>query len=435
MTVVLQQAVSPARAAAYLAGYDRVSGYVVRAAEVSAVTDLAGLRHLHGLDAGTGAVYILHVDTSPSWSLLAAGDRLDLPGATVEGRHVPRFFLNHTRLTPGARLWRFEADSAPVRVGTFRGVAHGWLDHTRGTVAAPQPSLDVGPAVVLAGTAYVADVVSGDDGVPVAITAVSALEPPVSLGFARNPFGHWTRPVQLHEAEALFDLTVAGTWRDHPVQLVQQTRTGDGRIAVRVCSLAPHQAAELGFQEVEPGGWEATVPAEQIRDAAPREITPRAWLTAQREQLARVEARADLNTPPHEHFRRIAHSIIPHIPSGTAEVQVLCEALGDVLEVSAQAILDGDSPVALHLPLAVAQSLSEARTLSGGEGGDGPWFGVFLRITATGEVTVHFNREDRPRLEITADMVRVERERFPRPRYPRWFEEQERALHEMPRHT
>ena len=103
---------------------------------------------------------------------------------------------------------------------------------------------------------------------------------------------------------------------------------------------------------------------------------------------------------------------------------MLCEAVGNVMELSAQAILDGDSPVGLPtVAQDVARAFGELRALGGKEGGEGPWFGALVRITAAGEFTIRFNRTDRPRMrrDITPEMLRVERERFPRDTWPQWF--------------
>lgn len=518
MAVVLQKAVPPALVAAYLQhGYDRVSGYVVRAAEVSGVTDVADLRRLHMVDhegslhATTGPLHVLHVDKSPSWRLqpaegLAERGVLDGSGTVeVAEQLVQVFLLDHTRLTPGARLWRFEESADPVLVGTFHGAAHGWQDHTRDDVlTAAVPSPTAGAVVVLDGKAYVADVVSDDDDAPTSITAVSALEPPEPLGFTQNRHGHWVRAVEHAEAQALFEVRIAGTWKDHPVQLVQQFRLQDGRAAVRICSLARdwERAKALGFLELELGVWEHTVAAEDLKDAVPQELAAQAWLTApQRARLEQLAAASEANTvrpaggtvrssglapdqpgvvaggalpsgeaavpggvaapssdgaaasgaatpsggatPSSEPgtirttpgtglqdaahlalYQRIAKGTIPHLPTGAAEVQVLCEAVGNVMELSAQAILDGDSPVGLPtVAQDVARAFGELRALGGKEGGEGPWFGALVRITAAGEFSIRFNRTDRPRMrrDITPEMLRVERERFPRDTWPQWF--------------
>ena len=200
MTIVLQKAVPPAHVTAFFAeGYDRVSGYVVRAAEVSSVTTTAELRSLHHLEfegspfPADGPIHILHVDRSPSWQLVPATqmkerDVMSTSGTVeVDEGLVELFFLDHTRLTSGARLWRFADGEDPVLVGTYHGPAFGWQDHTNGDVLkSAVPTASTGAVVVLDDKAFVADVASGDDGVPHSITAVAPSAPPAELGFVQN---------------------------------------------------------------------------------------------------------------------------------------------------------------------------------------------------------------------------------------------------------
>lgn len=465
---VLQKAVPPALVHAYLKeGYDRVSGYVVRAAEVSGVATIPALRRLHLLDHPASRVpagsplHILHVDQSPSWQLVPARggaiarDVLDPSGtAEVDGARVDVFHLAHTRLTSGARLWRFEPDADPVLVGTYLGPALGWQDHTRDdTLTAVVPVATVGAVVVLGDKAFVADVVSGPDGTPTTITAVAPAEPPADLGFTRNAKGFWVRDVDHAEARALFEVRVTGRWRGHPVQVAQQVRLPASQVVVRICSLARDwtKAEAAGFIEIELGVWETTVPADEVTDTQPQEIAARPWMTSwQLERLRRLEEAASSNTvqPPgpttpapipgtvtsapgsglrdaaHQAlYQRIAQGAIPHLPAGARELQLLCEAVGNVMEISAQAILTDDTPAPVPtMSEDVARAFGELRAL-GARGEEGPWFGALVRITAAGQFAVNFNRTNRPRMkrEITAGMLRVERERFPRAQWPQWF--------------
>jgi len=93
------------------------------------------------------------------------------------------------------------------------------------------------------------------------------------------------------------------------------------------------------------------------------------------------------------------------------------------MEISAQAILTDDTPAPVPtMSEDVARAFGELRAL-GARGEEGPWFGALVRITAAGQFAVNFNRTNRPRMkrEITAGMLRVERERFPRAQWPQWF--------------
>lgn len=498
---MLQKAVPQILAHAYLTeGYDRVSGYVVRAAEVSSVTTIPDLRRLHLLDRpgsrfpADGPLHILHVDKSPSWQLLPARaaniverDVLD-PSGTVEvdEQLVEVFHLDHTRLTSGARLWRFADDADPVLVGTYHGPALGWQDHTReDALKAVIPTATVGAVVVIDENAFVADIVSGDDGVPTAITAVAPSEPPAELGFTQNVNGFWVRPVAHAEAKALFEVRVTATWRGHAVQLAQQFRLPDGQVAARICSMARDwtKAEAAGFIEIDLGVWESTVPAEELKDSAPQEIAATPWMTAwQLERLQQLEKATRANTvqaaagvvhttgfapdsvpvttasgaaagagaggtasaplpgtvtsPPgtglkdaaHQAlYQRIAQGVIPHIPPGASEIQLLCESVGNVMELSAQAILEDGSPA--RVPTVsedVARALGELRNL-GRTSPEGPWFGALVAIRAKGEFSINFNRTRRPimKREITPEMLRLERERFPRDEWPEWFLELE----------
>ena len=130
MATILQKAITPQMSVAYLErGLDRVAGYVVPAADAASVTSTAGLFELHGLGfAGTpfspdAPIDILHLPVSPTAVVLPAtggqdeegrrqtgGPFLERPpfagaGFTSTGDLVvPLSWVEHTRLTPGARL-------------------------------------------------------------------------------------------------------------------------------------------------------------------------------------------------------------------------------------------------------------------------------------------------------------------------------------------
>lgn len=456
-------------ALAYLTqGYDRVAGYVVRAAEVSGFTSLADLRALHHLDhegslhPAAGPVHVLHVDRSPVWQLHPApSDRVrERPEFETSGivevrdQLVEQQFLDHTRLTRGARLWRFEAGRDPLLVGTYLGPALGWQDHTRdGVVTATVPAPTTGAVVLLGEEAFVAEVASDDDGRPEAITAVAASEPAPGLGFTRQEGARfWTRAVDHADARALFEVRVTGSHLGLPVQVTQQFRMPDGTIRARVASLARdwERARDAGFLELELGVWEKDVPLSEVADLTPHELTSAAWMTKwQQDRVAALRQRA-AQTPAAEGgppaagppaagpgdqrhlelYQRIARAVVPALPAGATACQILCQSVGNVMELSAQAILGDESPVALpEVDAELGRAFAELRAL-GARSEEGPWFGVLLTIRANGEVSIRFNRSDRPRLrrDITGKMLRAERARFPRDAYPGWFTELEREL-------
>lgn len=489
MTTVLQKAVTPAHVQAFLTeGYDRVGGYVVRAAEVSGITSVADLRTLHHTNyegspfPSDGPLHILHVDRSPSWQLVPAAqiaerDVRDTSGTVEVGEQlIQEFFLDHTRLTPGARLWRFEDGQDPTLVATYFGAAFGWQDHTNdNTLKAATPMPTAGTIAVLGNRGFVADVTSGDDGTPTSITLVSAVEPGGdSTGFEENAVGHWVKSVEHSDLTALFELRVTANWNNIPVLAVHSFKMPESDLAVtRVVSIARdwELAEKAGLKEVELGVWEATVPASEVQDVKPQETAAQPWMTAQ--QTARIEkareaarnntvaqsgtgatggfapataagpaVRAVPGTGTPENgtgtsdaahlalYERIAKGVIPYMPKGADRVQVLCQSIGNVMELAAQAHMPDDTTS--NLPTVsqdVAKAFGELRAL-GPRTGEGPWFASLASIGADGRFTINFAKENQPRLqrEVTAEMLRIERERFPRDTWPEWFTELEAKL-------
>lgn len=506
--MVLQKAVTPAMVEAYLTGgYDRVSGYMVRAAEVNDVTSVEDLRTLHVLDyegstfPASGPIHILHVDRAPAWPLIPATsknvherDALSTSGTVeVNEQLVEIFYLDHTRLTAGARLWRFEDDADPVLVGTYLGPASGWHTHATDTTKHMTPTQIAGSVVVLGTHPFTAQVTSGDDGVPTGIVAVAASEPQDHVGFAENLHGLWVREVRHSEARALFEMHVTAEFRDVPVQVVAQFSTPEGTVMARIVSLARNweKSRDAGLMQVELGVWEGTVRVADLANMSPRELAPAQWMTPhQKKRLADIQAgraaasagrtpaggagqgpAADPGTPPGGRivssglapdvppsptdlpagdgpapgmittppgtglsdaahlalYQRIAQGTLPHAPKGSAEIRVLCEAVGNAMELSAQASdTSGNVTVLPTVSEDVARAFGELRALEA-KPGEGTWYGVLVVISAKGELSLRFNRTDRPRFKraLTAEMVATEKKRFPRDSWPEWLAPEE----------
>lgn len=518
MTLVLQKAVTPAHVNAFLnEGYDRVSGYVVRAGEVSGVTSVADLRRLHHTDyegspfPAEGPIHILHVDRSPSWQLtpatrLTERDVMSTSGTVDVGEQlVEVFFLDHSRLTSGARLWKFEEGEDPQLVATYHGPAFGWQNHTEGdALRRSTPTPTTGALVVLKDKAFVADVSSADNGVPTSITAVSATEPPADFGFEAHD-NIWVRTVEHSDVTALFEVRVAATWNEHPVLLVHNFKLPDGQPVSRIVSAGRHWelARDAGLTEVELGVWEATVPSSEVKNIQPQEVAAQPWMTqVQKDRVARAQeasrqnvlkdgpvgafgqsvdagqpagspstgvnqpgaapisgAGSDpasitipqaggfaapaasgprvtelrpapgtpdtgLNAPEYVAlYQRVAQGVIPHIPQGATETRVMCQSIGNVMELSAQSVLqDGTTTPVPTVSQDAAKAFGELRAISN-KPDLGTWFGALMALSSDGKLTINFNRELQPRLQrpVTAEMLRIERERFPRGTWPQWF--------------
>lgn len=460
--IVLQKAVTPALVHAYLAGgYDRVAGYVVRAAEVNDVTTPAGLRRLHLTDypettfPNGGPIHILHVDRSPAWNLTAA-DKLHErpvmdPSGTVEvdEQLIPLFYLDHSRLTPGARLWRFEDGQDPVLVATYEGPTLGWQNHEGGKLVHMAPTPIVGDVLVVGSTAFTAQVTCTDSGAPQTIVAVSPQEPADVPGFQQNLAGLWVRQFEHTELRALFESQLVSTYRELPVQVVARLARPDGTKLARVASLARdfEAAQKLGFTEVELGVWEATVPLAELSTPAPREISPQSWMTA--EQRSRLKAAKEaqqsgapvqatpsgptvsITSPPGEGifdaehlklYQQILTAVVPKVPADATQIQLLCEVVGDRMNVAVQALKPEEGAVSGLPPVGqdVAKAFAQLRTLEA-KPGMGTWFTAFMLIEKSGNLKVKFDSERKPRLKLTQQMIDVEKQHFPRETYPDWF--------------
>lgn len=447
MPLVLQKAITPAHARAFLTeGYDRVAGYVVRAPEVSHVTDPQELRLLHRTNYDgspfppDGPLHILHMDRSPSWLLTPASAMVEYDGdpaarSSLPGLSVEESFLDHTRLTSGARLWRFAEGADPIHVATYRGPGAGWEDHQSGALKLSTPLPTVGAVAVIGRTAYVADVLSSDDGAPIAITALTASEPSTELGFERLPSGVWARAVEHSELSALFEVRVTAFWREHPVLVVQSFRHPEGFLATRIFSLARNwqQARDVGMVEVERGVWELTVKADEIQRITTHEAAARPWMTAVQQQrvaeAAKQQGAASGGTGGEPDagtlaaLKRIATGAMPHIPKEATKVQLLCQSVGAAIEWAAQATMPDGSTQVLSIPEQdVGYAFADLRVL-GNKPGAGSWFGALVTLTPAGQVSIAFNRDSQPSMQqpITAQLLRAERERFPRDKWPDWF--------------
>lgn len=398
MSIVLQKAVTPQMSAAYVErGLDRVFGYVVPAADVAGVTTTEGLFELHGLGfSGTPfapdrPIDVLHLPTPPTAGLVratggtdaaarqAAGgpflDRAPFTGtglATVGDVVTPLSWLEHTRLTPGARLWRFTPGAAePELVGTYHGVAFGWQNHLTGDdFHAVAPSKYVGPVARTESGTYAADVRTGDDGRPTVVTVVTLAPDAEQHGFTRTAAGMWAKQLAPAEVSDLFEIHATARWHGIPVRIVDQgPPDAAGAQQCRISSLA-HDAdvAEgLHMDKVDPGVYEATVALTDLADVAYAQRIPTAWARAEQVEKVRAAqaARTAAGTPAAPQgigapvvtvadggatastderaarqsalLQRVAQGLVKAAPAEWASARLLCRIVGTRAEVLAAA--------------------------------------------------------------------------------------------------
>ncbi|UNX54736.1 hypothetical protein MF406_00010 [Georgenia sp. TF02-10] len=316
MSTMLQKAVTPQMSAAYLErGLDRVSGYVVPAAEAAAVTTTEGLFELHGLGfdgtpfAPDKPIDVLHQATSPTAVVVPAVGGTDEAGRRATGGpflerppfagtgfatsgevSVPLFWLEHTRLTPGARLWRFTPGAAePELIGTYHGVVFGWQNHLAGDTFKVIPaSKFVGPVAKLADGTFAADVRTDDDGVPTVVTIVAHGAGAEEHGFTQTKAGTWAKQLPASQVPELFEIHAGARWHGIPVRVVDQWPGQDGEQFCRVSSLAHDAdiAERLHMDKLDAGVYESTVPLKALTDVVYAQRIPKAW--AKEGQLSKI---------------------------------------------------------------------------------------------------------------------------------------------------
>lgn len=497
--LILQKAVTPQMAAAYVRqGLDRVAGYVVRANEVATVTSTADLIELHGL-AFEGSpfradqpIHVLHLPQPPSGMLLRAsggttpeqvaqrgGGFLERPPFRGDGKaavgdlEVDLMWLEHTRLTPGTRLWRFDPGAdEPTLVGSYHGVVFGWQDHenddafrvlaTRGMV---------GTVAVTADGVFPCDVRTDDEGNPTVVTVVAYSQEAEAKGFTKTKAGTWARQLAFREVTALAENHASARWHGLPVRIIDEGTGQDGKNYVRLFAVGRDAAAaeRLGMDKMDAGCYETTAPVEALTDIVRSQRVPRQWANE-----AQLEGAADgpgavlgaaakpssavgpdgkpallnqVNSPmvglpmaagaddapdpnhPLNRFagqlQRIAQGVVNGAPLGWQRIRVLCTMVGNFGQVMVAATdADGTEKGMNRVPGDVAKALAEIRHLSA-EPERGTWFTTLVTITPEGKLTVTSNVNTEPKFtkEITAEHLREEARQFPRtPEHtPQWL--------------
>ncbi|WP_374457037.1 hypothetical protein [Nocardioides sp.] len=248
-------------------GYDELTGPVYRPDDLIGLTPVERVRAL-GLDGADGPfgeapdhVDVVRFGTNPLMDLRVptnAPGHADVPWPTYPTGFLrnaaPVWVLTMTRVPVGARYIRIGLDGREREFSRYQGAARGW----QGAKGYFPPLHVVGPRAKHAGLdlscSYTADQQSvelvwvGDERVPEGFTQV-------------RPMVH-ARVVPVAECE-VFDIALVGRWRDHRVRVLQQA--GD-EVLVVVTPDSAADAEELGAAEVEPGIYQAVIPASELTD-------------------------------------------------------------------------------------------------------------------------------------------------------------------------
>lgn len=248
-------------------GYDALVGPVYRAEDLLGLAPGERVR-AHGLDgpegpfAGADHVDVLRFETNPLMDLRTPRpdeSRGPRPWPTYDlgflSNAAPVWLLTMTRAPVGARYLRIDPDGTEREFSVFEGAAWGW----RRAKGYFPPLHLIGPRVRWQGL----DLPASYDEQQQAMQLVWVGDQQVPPGFTpARPRMH-ERTVPLGECDEVFEIAIHATWRDEPVRVLQ--RAGDeALLLLRHPTEESVSAPEV--HEVEPGLFEATVPARELSD-------------------------------------------------------------------------------------------------------------------------------------------------------------------------
>lgn len=272
--ILMQKAITPDLSRAHLTlGYDRIAGYVVRAADVAFATTPAQLYEVHGLGY-PGSPFRRtdpHIDVLRFWSAPQLQYR-DVPGYIV-----PLWWLRHSRIPPDAELVRVYADGSSQLLARYGNIGTGWTRIGADGERPPMASLSrcVGPVAKWRGAYLEADVV--DDGRSVVLALAN---PPLSeIGFHQSPAGRWYRTVPREEVSELFELDLTARWNGLSVRVVDQWQDTQRYVVARISHLGDdlQRAERLRLHRVEVGVYESVVYAADLSDLRTNQVVPATW--------------------------------------------------------------------------------------------------------------------------------------------------------------
>lgn len=299
----MQKAVTPPMSAAYLeSGFERVAGFVVRAADVAFATTPAALYEAHGLGfpgspftPADAHIDVLRFPATPQLRFEDAiggvdnasqaktgGPFIDRPPFSglgfvpVEGHLVPLYWLVHSRVPAGSELVRVHADGRQQLLARYLDVAQGW-ESVGAPVGPPRAPISrfVGPMAQWRGAYLSADPLGEE------LVVLAADAEPEGLGFVRTAAGRWRKVVPRSEVTELFEMSVTARWNGLEMRVVDQWQDPEHG-AMALVSYTGHNAdlAEgLRLQKNDAAVYETVVPASSLGQLQTAQLIPSAWAT------------------------------------------------------------------------------------------------------------------------------------------------------------
>lgn len=289
--MLFQKALHESHTRAFLEGNaDRVSGYVLPAADAVSANTPAKLYEAHGLgfagspwSADAEFLDVVRFTSPPSLYVHQAvggndaataekmrGEFIDHPpfsgngfATWSDGGMAPISFLDEVRLPPGAELWRVDRNGGQNLIGVYQDVGAGWARLDGG----PAPSGDV-PSSLLGWTAVWQGVTFCADEVKDGIALASPGEPPADYpGFSMTGRGLWRRVVPRDEVSEFYEMLVTCMWRGQPFRVVQSAMD-QGHEVFRLFYRGHNAevAESLGLWKNDAGVYSYAVPRADVQD-------------------------------------------------------------------------------------------------------------------------------------------------------------------------
>lgn len=459
MSTTYQLAISVNQADSYLnTGLDLVTGFAIDAAAAAGITDVADLIAVQCCDprafSADRPIDILQLPAGPFVQVRKAVGPLSpdaFMGGIVENPPFTGFgttagggvttdllWIEPTRLTAGAHLWRFfPGTSEPELLGVYHGIAWGWETVKTGKFTACIPSQFIGPIVTREWGALPAEVeLDEQSGEPVALTMVAPSAPTAEEGFQELPTGLWGKRIGYHTDLNIYEHQDVGRYKHAPVRIIRAVRDESGKILAHAMSMILDTpfAAALGFKRIAQGSNAILIPFDEIDEKASREARPKTWDVSQRPAATLKAARERNNADPQALVADILAMLTNVAPSGWESLRLHIQIVGQMAHFAAMATVPGKSgetgeateqAVTLKLlPTSVLHYMSQIKKISYEEEAGAPY--VFtLEFKPDGQANLAANRDMEPRWakQVPANVWREDLKAFPRTdaHIPEWL--------------
>jgi len=298
---IIQKAVTPQTSNAYLtAGWDRVYGFVVAAADAAFATTPAQLFDVHalGFPGSPFSPDDPHVDVirfparatmrlenaiggvDQKTRALTGGPFVDRPPfkgtgfAPVPGHIVPVWWMRHTRVVPNTQLVRVFADGTEKLLAVFTNIADGWMVDGASVGRSTPFSRHVGTLAKWNGMHLTADVI--DQGRRIVLATDTK---PTDERFVRTGRGMWKYEIPFEEAEEVMELDIEAVWNGLELRITDESVDADGS-KLSSGSYVGHNAdlAEgLRLVKLDAGVYETTVPTAMLQGYRTTQLSQPSW--------------------------------------------------------------------------------------------------------------------------------------------------------------